>query len=307
VIRMELIQPTAEQKLKIYGEFSTDEEKLGRDVKTLIEWTEKQAYLPNIYDEVWLRNFLLRCKNSVERAKERLDTYYTVRANMPEIYSDRDPSCKEIEDVFDTLTCIPLPRLTPESSRVTIFKAFDPSKSDDVKPDDVIKAIYMSGDIRVKTDLCADDVIIFDMSGFTMSMVPLLLLNIRKFIVLGTEALPMRYKSFYVLNVVPGVDTLITACKNLLKKELAQRIKILKSVDELYKDIPKEVLPSDFGGTELPLIELRDKWLETLRRNKGWFAAENDVKTDLSRKPNYVPEKAFGFGTEGSFRQISVD
>ncbi len=47
-----------------------------------------------------LSNFLLRGKLSLEKTKKIIDNYYTARAIMPDIFEDRDPCQKEIEDVY---------------------------------------------------------------------------------------------------------------------------------------------------------------------------------------------------------------
>lgn len=39
----------------------------------------------------WLENYLISCKNSVERAKECLDMYFTSKILLPEIFTSRDP------------------------------------------------------------------------------------------------------------------------------------------------------------------------------------------------------------------------
>ena len=51
----------------------------------------------DIVDDEFLSNFLIRCKNSVERAKNQLEVYYTNRALMPEIFTNRDPCDPEIQ------------------------------------------------------------------------------------------------------------------------------------------------------------------------------------------------------------------
>lgn len=51
-------------------------------------------------DEEMLSNFLLRGKLSLEKTKKIIDNYYTARAIMPDIFQDRDPCQKEIEDVY---------------------------------------------------------------------------------------------------------------------------------------------------------------------------------------------------------------
>lgn len=51
-------------------------------------------------DDQWLLAFLRGCKFSLERTKEKLDMYYTVRTLTPEYFSDRDPMRPEIQAIL---------------------------------------------------------------------------------------------------------------------------------------------------------------------------------------------------------------
>lgn len=55
----------------------------------------------NILDDQWLLAFLRGSKFSLERAKEKLDMFYTMRTVVPELLKNRDPLRPEIQDVLD--------------------------------------------------------------------------------------------------------------------------------------------------------------------------------------------------------------
>jgi len=58
---MYLEQCTDDQLKKIYEEFNATEETVQRDVKTLIEWLEKQPHLPNVKGQY----MYLACKSTL--------------------------------------------------------------------------------------------------------------------------------------------------------------------------------------------------------------------------------------------------
>lgn len=49
-------------------------------------------------DDQWLVTFLRGCKYSLERTKEKLDNFYTIRSTIPEMYRIKhtDPKFDEI-------------------------------------------------------------------------------------------------------------------------------------------------------------------------------------------------------------------
>lgn len=50
-------------------------------------------------DEKTLEKFLIHSKNSLERAKSKLDKYYSARATVADMFHDRDPLQTAISDI----------------------------------------------------------------------------------------------------------------------------------------------------------------------------------------------------------------
>jgi hypothetical protein len=42
-------------------------------------------------DETRIETLFVRCKGSIEKSKQTIDMYYTVRSVLPEIFCSRDP------------------------------------------------------------------------------------------------------------------------------------------------------------------------------------------------------------------------
>lgn len=50
--------------------------------------------------EQWLIAFLRGSKFSLERSKEKLDMYYTLRTLVPEFFSNRDPLDPRVQEIL---------------------------------------------------------------------------------------------------------------------------------------------------------------------------------------------------------------
>lgn len=46
-----------------------------------------------------LEKFLIHSKNSLERAKGKLESYYSARSTVPDMFQDRDPLDPAIRDI----------------------------------------------------------------------------------------------------------------------------------------------------------------------------------------------------------------
>lgn len=102
---MHFIQPTPEQRITIRKELHEPEN--SADVKNYVlairAWLETQPHLPKDMDDFRLTTFLRGCKFSLEKVKNKLDMYYTMRSAFPEIFSNRDITQKELSVVLDYL------------------------------------------------------------------------------------------------------------------------------------------------------------------------------------------------------------
>lgn len=95
-----------------------------KDIQAIKEWLNKQPHLAardgehlgcqwsfttssnlNIFflfitDDQWILTFLRGCKFSLERTKEKMDTYYTMRTLLPEFFHNRDPMRPEVQELL---------------------------------------------------------------------------------------------------------------------------------------------------------------------------------------------------------------
>lgn len=86
------IRPISEElALKAEKELFEKPEKIQEDVDALRAWVEKTPYLKARTDDQTLVNILRACKYSLEKAKAKIDTYYTVRSAFSEVFNNRYP------------------------------------------------------------------------------------------------------------------------------------------------------------------------------------------------------------------------
>lgn len=66
-------------------------ERIQTDIDALRDWIIQSPHLRSRTDDQFLVGFLRGCKFSLERAKQKLDLFYTVRTHAPELIRNRDP------------------------------------------------------------------------------------------------------------------------------------------------------------------------------------------------------------------------
>lgn len=66
-------------------------ERIQSDIESLRNWATQSPHLKSRTDDQFLVAFLRGCKYSLEKAKQKLDLFYTVRTHSPELIRNRDP------------------------------------------------------------------------------------------------------------------------------------------------------------------------------------------------------------------------
>ncbi|XP_073996332.1 alpha-tocopherol transfer protein-like [Rhodnius prolixus] len=310
---MTLVQPNLDMQAMIRTELNEDVSTREKDLEHIKEWLKRQPHLPPFEDDGRIMTFLRGCKFSLEKTKRKLDMYFTMRAAVPEFFSNRDPTRKEFKEVMDIFHFPPLPGLPANGRRVIVMRTLDP-KGELPSVTEAMKAVLMIGDIRLKEELTgvAGDVYIFDASIATPShfathfskFTPAL---IKKFLICVQEGYPVKLKEVHVINTTPMVDTIINFVKPFLKEKIKNRIHVHPDLESLHKQIPKEILPTEYGGDAGPIAAINAKWLEKMISYKDWFLEQEKLKADESKRPG--KPKTYGdlFGMEGSFKQLTID
>ncbi|XP_015432586.1 PREDICTED: alpha-tocopherol transfer protein-like [Dufourea novaeangliae] len=306
---MLLIQPSEEMSKQIRVELNEDVTTRDKDVEIIKEWLAKQPHLPKFEDDHRIMTFLRGSKFSLEKCKRKLDMYFTMRAAIPEFFSNRDVTRPEMRGITKIVQIPPLPGLTKNGRRVIVMRGLD---KDHPTPNvaEAMKLVLMIGDIRLKEEAVgvAGDVYILDASVATPShfakFTPAI---VKKFLVCVQEAYPVKLKEVHVVNVSPLVDTIVNFVKPFLKEKIRNRIFMHSDMKTLYEYIPKEILPSEYGGDAGPIQAIHDIWMQKLEEYGPWFKEQESVRTNEALRPGKPKTHDDLFGLDGSFRQLAID
>lgn len=204
--------------------------RLADDVRALREWAAKQPHLRARTDDQQLVNFLRGSKHSLERAKEKLDLFYTIRSSMPEIFSGRDPKLARNLELLRLGTYLPLPKtLTPDGPRIILMRigAYDASKYNIY---DIFRAQTLINTVAMYED---DNMVIGGQIGFIdlsnasmshfMQMTPGLM---KKMALMSQEAIPIRMKGFHHVHTPRGFETLFNMFRNFMNEKNKNRVSL---------------------------------------------------------------------------------
>lgn len=95
------IRPISKElALKAEKELFEKPERIQEDVDALRAWIEKTPYLKARTDDQTLVNTLRACKYSLEKAKAKIDAYYTIRTAFNEAFANRYPITERMIEIM---------------------------------------------------------------------------------------------------------------------------------------------------------------------------------------------------------------
>uniref|UniRef100_A0A1B6CMW7 CRAL-TRIO domain-containing protein n=1 Tax=Clastoptera arizonana TaxID=38151 RepID=A0A1B6CMW7_9HEMI len=285
--------------------------KLTANVKIVKDWFRSQPHLPQHFDERIIPVFLRGCKHDLEKTKKKLDTYFTLRSNIPEFFQQRCPTGWDVVNAFRVMKAFPLPQLTPDGYRITIHQITNLSDCEFIATH-IYKALCMIGDIRlIEESAISGDIFIFDVQHVTMSHITRLANpQLRKILHCTQDGYPQRLKEIHLINAPPYIDKIVNMFKMFMKNKMRNRFYIHKKHDTLSNFFPVSILPEDYGGNEPSMNTMQDQWVKKLESYKEWFLKQEKIKTEEELRPaktTFDYENTQYFGCVGVFKQLSID
>ncbi|XP_049879158.1 alpha-tocopherol transfer protein-like [Pectinophora gossypiella] len=307
---MSLLQgPSAKQAEIIKQELNECEEDLERGVRELRSMCAAAPHLPSPdhFDRQFLELFVRGCRMDMERVRTKFEAFCVARARHSDLYAHRSLTEPPLNDVCKFLDMIPLPRLTDEGYRVTLFRVRSgyPESAADVAA--AVRAVLLVSDARMCDErLIAGDVFIWEVSevrGSLVARVAAAFGPIRRAIQLAQAAYPQRLKRVHVVGAPPFLASSLQLMRSCVNEKVRRRYYLHSKVDELLDHVPARVLPAEWGGQEESIDILTRKWRRRIDELRDYLRDLSELSTD-----NTPPLKDSDlYGTVGAFRKLDID
>ncbi|XP_039291521.1 uncharacterized protein LOC120353065 [Nilaparvata lugens] len=246
-------------------------------------------------------------KNSMSKAKNVIDTYFSLRTIHPTLFQGRDPSLPAMKRSFEDVHIVILPGLTKEGNRVILMRINNPD------PDDYDLEAHMKRSLMLMEIYLRDGVdftglqVVHDFKNFKLGHLTHFNLQLLKMMSTGMKGYQFRLPKTIMMNAPSHIDTLMTVCRPFINAKVMARVKIIKDQLKLAEELPPEMVPVEYGGTAPSVEELNNQWREILMKNRPYLAVVDSLKTNESlRLEKKFIQTEFG-GENGSFRKLAVD
>ncbi|XP_018896250.2 retinaldehyde-binding protein 1 [Bemisia tabaci] len=285
------------------------DERIKADVEHLKEWISKEPHLPRVSDEQWLAEFLYHNKFSLEKAKRKLEAYYSLRTKYPEILRNRNPTAEEFSRLRRSLK-LAFAHKPMRDGSVVFFFGLDPDGNPkDLDGTTFMKLVFMFGDLVLlrgeqgRRNLVA----VVNYKNCTYQHLLKLMTVGAKIAEIFVGAYTERIKAIHCINVPSFALKPIEFMMKCFPSKLVERMQIHTgsvSSASFSEHVDEDVLCSDFGGSGPPLAQLEQKTFEEMEKYRNWFQEQDNICSDesLRRNKNSEIDKM-----RGSFRRLEVD
>ncbi|XP_073813189.1 alpha-tocopherol transfer protein-like [Musca autumnalis] len=301
--------PAVLQKIAI-DELNEVPSRIPEDLETFKLWIEQQPHLKARMDDQFLIQFLRGCKYSMEKAKGKIERFYTLKTKFPHILGIYDLDNKKLRQLNRLGCVVPLPTPLNENGCRLIMCNFN------YNPNEYqIEEIFHPG-IAMYEIFTIDDpyasicgiITIVDMSKVTMAhLMQANAIFLKAVVTYMEKSLPLRIKSLCFVNIPSMAHSFFKMLLPLFSEKLRQRIFLFANLEELQQHIPRKYLPEYYGG-ENGTMEEHIKALESkFDEYRDFFKENAKYGTDESLRCGETSDVDNLFGVGGSFRKLEVD
>nr|XP_016943797.1 alpha-tocopherol transfer protein-like [Drosophila suzukii] len=307
------IRPLTPELQKLANEqLKEDPDRLEADLQAFKTWIEQQPHLNPRMDDQFLVAFLRGCKYSLERAKAKLDKFYTLKTKYPEYFRVTSTTEGKFREIHQTGAIIYLPTpLNETGPRIGIWRmGLCPVEKYHIL--EVMKVAQAMQEIAILEDDYANVngvVFIMDMKDATAAhMFQMTPSMAKKMTVFSEEALPLRLKAQHFINTITGFEQIFNMFKPMMSKKMQSRLFVHgNKMDQLTEQIPLKYLPVEYGGENGTVPEILAAWEKKMDYYNDFFKENANYGTDESLRPGKPIDFEGLFGIEGSFRKLNVD
>lgn len=284
-------------------------ERMQADVDLLRSWLSQTPNLKSRDDDQFLVTFLRGCKYSLEKAKKKIEMYYSARTSTPEFFANRDPTDAFLMEIINLGLIMPLPVDEAKSEPriiLTRLGGYDYNKYHFLS---VMKVTYLMADmcmINSDVTIISGHINIVDLKGCGLSLMTQITPSLIKKLSSLLEPFPVRIKAIHLVNPPKGIETAFKLFMSVCHEKLRNRVMMHENFEALQKFIDKKHLPVEYGGTNKTIPVIIDDWRQQLLENRDWFLDDTNYRMENLNGTGAADNGSL-FGASGSFRSLNID
>ncbi|XP_064640508.1 alpha-tocopherol transfer protein-like [Lineus longissimus] len=284
-------------------------------IEKLRTWLKQQPHLTCRTDDHFLLRFLRRAKFSQLLAQELIENFVKIRCSpsygVTDWFKGNNVNNAELMRMLELGTNIPLPGRDDKDRKVILIRTAGASPEDFEL---TMRMGFMVIDLLLRDELnqIHGFVVFLDFTHFTKEHAGKWGVGtIKKAMKCWQDTYPIRNKGINYYNTPTLFNAIFDIFKMFMKQKLRDRIHFHKGdLKSLHKEIPKAILPEEYGGKAGPLQKIIDDWKDYVMKNADEFDMMEKLDFDERKMPKPIGDgggEEDGWGMVGSFRKLTTD
>ncbi|XP_075169008.1 alpha-tocopherol transfer protein-like isoform X1 [Haematobia irritans] len=312
VLKMLQIKPLSAELQNIANvELNEVPSRIFQDLQMLKDWIRTQPHLKARTDDQFLIQFLRGCKYSLEKAKQKLDCYFTLKSKCNNFFSITNVDDYKFRGFHNTRSIFVLPKPIHENGPRIIFIRMN------FKTDEFNASHFLQYNTALNEILLVDDpyaciygiLYVVDLSQAKIDHMLLITPTVlKKAVTFYENTLPLRIKGICAINIP---TLLLTICEMLvqhLPKKLQNSIYLCGTdTSVLEEQLPRKYFPVEYGGENGSLDQLCQDFNKVWDEYREYFKQNAEYGTDESLRLGKKIDFDDDLGIGGSFRKLDVD
>ncbi|XP_031338617.1 clavesin-1-like [Photinus pyralis] len=283
-------------------------------LENIREWLKKQPHLNVREDDQTMVAFFRGCKWNLQRVKEKLDYFYSIKSFVPEFFDDRNPFSPAVQDALKAGAVVPVPKVDSYLGPRIVLFIMKNGRMNGISFADMLKVFFMTVDILMQEDdnfVISGICLLVDHSDlpldYFLQYTPSIL---RKYVMCVQDAYPLRIDRIFGFSSPTVFATLYNAlAKPFISSKLQPRVSVLSgdASETLPSILSKELLPIEYGGTNGTVRDAADEWKTKVESYKEWFLADPNYITNEQLRPQKLTHFEEIFCPDGTFKKLDID
>ncbi|XP_011871609.1 PREDICTED: alpha-tocopherol transfer protein-like [Vollenhovia emeryi] len=273
---------TSEDKRYAAAHLNETDETRESAIAEMRHWLKENDNSLAQIDDFFILRFLRVCKFNLEKTRIRMQNYYKQKSRLPEWYMNKDPCRPELQELLDMGVFLPLRKPDGQGRLVIVVYGtrHDPRKH---KIADLCTIGIMAVELAMRNYPAAS---LYGCSVFinvanptmrhALQLQPQVIMNI---VHTWQSCYPIRMQSITMFNAPEYIDVVARIFRSFMTEKLKNRFHIYshRTTQNCFEDIPANILPVEYGGTDGTVQELAEYWKKLIMENRDWLMDdEND-------------------------------